>query len=274
MKEFKPQQLEHRDARELAAGYSKGIRALEIVSILVFFVIVGWQAVRLAGPTLQYPWLALAAFAAGYLFADFVSGFVHWLADTWGSVDMPVIGKALLRPFREHHVDQKAITHHDFIETNGNNCLICIPAGVAALFVPVDSPALYFLMAWLLWSMLWVFGTNQFHKWSHMDEPPPVVAFLQRWHLILPPAHHQIHHTPPYDTHYCITTGWLNRPLAAIRFYRALEWFGTAVFGAIPRADDIGKRAALAVAQAHVEQLKLAPGEAAKKKSAVGLPKA
>ena len=163
-----------------------------------------------------------------------------------------MIGNALLRPFREHHVDQKAITHHDFVETNGNNCLICVPAGIGALFVPLDEPWVFFLMAWLQWSMLWVFGTNQFHKWAHMDRPSPVVAFMQRWHLILPPAHHAIHHTAPYATHYSITTGWMNRPLAAIRFYRGLEWVVSSVSGLVPRADDIGERAALAVQEAIV----------------------
>lgn len=247
MNDFNPRRLEQRDALELAAGYSRSIRILEVSSITAFFAVVLWQLVRLAAPALENPWTMVAAFAAGYLFADFVSGFVHWMADTWGSVEMPVLGNALLRPFREHHVDEKAITRHDFVETNGNNCLICVPAGTAALFVPLDNPWVFFLMAWLLWSMLWVFGTNQFHKWAHLDEPPPVVAFLQRWHLILPPAHHAIHHTAPFATHYSITTGWMNRPLAAIRFFRVLEWLVTSVFGLIPRADDLGERAALDV---------------------------
>ena len=59
---------------------------------------------------------------------------------------------------------------------------------------------------------------------------------LQRWHLILPPAHHALHHTRPFTTHYCITTGWLNWPLGWARVFPALEWCITACTGALPAA--------------------------------------
>lgn len=35
----------------------------------------------------------LVSTVAGALIADFLSGLVHWGADTWGSVELPIVGK-------------------------------------------------------------------------------------------------------------------------------------------------------------------------------------
>src|SRR5207237_1588691 len=117
----------------------------------------------------------------------------------WGTVDWPVAGRALIRPFREHHVDPKAITRHDFIETNGNNCAISILPALGASLLP-QGPELvgnFFAATFIFGLLFFVFLTNQLHKWSHTDEPPRWVAGLQRRNLVLPRDHHAIHHSPP-----------------------------------------------------------------------------
>ncbi len=247
MKNNLTNKLRQQDAQVLAQGYTRSIRLMDISSIVIFVSLEALLVYQLSSNPHIGPWLLLSAVLLGYLAADFVSGFVHWMADTWGSTQMPVIGKALIRPFREHHVDEKAITRHDFIETNGNNCAISIPVAIMCVAMPHTSPMWVFLASSLGSMIFWVMATNQFHKWSHLDNPSPVIAFLQRVHLILPPAHHQIHHTAPYNKYYCITVGWLNKPLTMIAFFPTLERLVTWATGLMPRQDDIGTEAAAAV---------------------------
>ncbi len=243
--------LRQRDAASLARGYSRAFRVVEVLGILAFFGMLGCLFARLWNPAKASPCLVLIAVLVGYIAADFFSGFVHWMGDTWGSPDVPLLGATVIRPFREHHVDQSAITRHDFVETNGANCLISLPTAAASLVIPVDGGEdVGLFTATLLGSLiLWVFGTNQFHKWAHLTAPPAAIAALQRWHLILPPEHHALHHSAPFSQYYCITVGWLNWPLTKLRFFPILEQLVTSLTGALPRRDDIGETAARLVAE-------------------------
>lgn len=247
-------EIQQHDAKKLAAGYKKSFRVIEILAIASFWALSIAIALKAWPFHTTHPWVLVASLVTGFIFADFVSGFVHWMADTWGSADMPILGKSLVRPFREHHVDPKAMTHHDYIETNGSNCLVSLPVAAGVLFIPLNiegwvSFNLFSLVT--LGSMVFfVMMTNQIHKWSHLEpeQTPAWLRVLQRLHLVLPPGHHQLHHTRPFDRYYSITTGWLNWPLSKLGFYRHMERLISALFGLIPRRDDIGLKAALQIA--------------------------
>jgi ubiquitin-conjugating enzyme E2 variant len=204
--------------------YSRTHRAIEITAIIVFATLAATLTWRLATRTdASHLWLIGAAAFAGYLAADLLSGLAHWAFDTFGTVDTPLVGPAFIRPFREHHDDPMSITRHDFIETNGNTALATVPVLVGAYFISPDSDSGVFAMAFVLAMSLALFATNQFHKWAHMSDPGDIVRRLQRWRLILPSEHHSVHHRAPYETQYCITTGWMNGVLAWIGFFRRAE---------------------------------------------------
>src|SRR3954453_14805551 len=190
-------QSRQRDRKSLRQGYSPAVRKFEIASIAAYAVVMAWLVAHLAPRALDKPFLAMSALMLGFVAAAFGGGFAPGAADTWGAPEWPVVGKALIRPFREHHVDQKEIPRHDFIETNGNNCFISIPAATLAALLPAGT-VWYFGAALTFAMCLAIFGTNQFHKWALMDRPPRYVRALQRASLILPPDHHAVHHTAPY----------------------------------------------------------------------------
>jgi plasmanylethanolamine desaturase len=212
----------------------------EYLGVLAFFGLVAallfkeWQAVG-AG----YALLVVGTAMAGFVFADFTSGFVHWMFDTWGSAQTPLLGTTFIVPFRIHHSDPLDITRHGFIATNGHNCLVTVPALGACLLLSMESAWSVATLSFFLAAALGTFGTNQFHKWAHEKNGSAVVRFLQKHSLILNPQHHDIHHTWPFNRHYCITTGWLNPLLSGVRFFRALEWMITRVTGVTPRRDDL-----------------------------------
>jgi len=207
-------------------SYSRSHRALEIVSIAFTFVTLAWLGVRVATTcTTAGDWLMVGvATVLGYIVADFLSGVVHWAGDTVGDETTPVFGANFVKPFRYHHVDPQDITRHDFIETNGNNCIVVVPVLALLLLVTPRSTGWFFFTCTAVAFTCWfVFCTNQFHKWAHQDQPAGWVRALQRAGLILSPEHHAIHHASPQDKAYCITVGWMNPLLDRIAFFRALE---------------------------------------------------
>jgi ubiquitin-conjugating enzyme E2 variant len=239
------------DADELAAGYTAQHRFAEYCGMTTAVALTIGLCFRIAHfPSLSGWWVPLAALV-GILASDWVSGFVHWLFDTWGNLDTPVFGRLAIRTFRHHHVDQKAITRHDFIETNAHNIsLTVIWSVIGFLWLRSDDAPMFnvFMAQSLICATFFTSFTSQIHKWAHQDKPSKIVLLLQRSRIILAPDHHSLHHSAPYNRNYCITVGWLNGPLRAIRFFETLERTITALTGVIPREDDLGKETAIEVA--------------------------
>jgi hypothetical protein len=229
-----------RPAGPQVKGYTTSVRAVELAGMILFAGLMAGLVLRLR-PCLEglAAWL-LAVVLLAYVAADFVSGLFHWIADTWGTPETPVVGRVFVRPFREHHLDECAITRHDFIEVNGANCLISIPVAAGTHFIPFTTaqPRLALLAAYCGSFLFWIFTTNQFHKWAHMERPPRVARCLQRWRLILPPEHHQVHHVAPHDKYYCITAGWWNEPLQRLGLFPALERLVSTLTGMRAREDE------------------------------------
>jgi ubiquitin-conjugating enzyme E2 variant len=244
-------EIKMRDAEALAAGYSMHHRIIEVLSMVAALLLCGTLVYRVYMVSAGYGLvIALTAFAS-YALADVFSGLVHWSADTWGTADTPIFGPALIRPFREHHVDQLSITRHDFLEANGNSCLALVPVATLAQFIPISASSPFWIVFMTFCAVLFItLGfTNEIHKRAHEENPPFIFATLQKMHLILPPAHHQVHHTSPFEKYYCITHGWMNPFLTRIGFFPFLEQIITSVTGWVPREDDIGREAAMKLAK-------------------------
>jgi len=201
---------------------------LEHASVVVFPIVFGlslyWAGSRLY--ELELLWLLALAVPLGIVLGDFISGIVHWAADTYGSEDMRLIGPSLVKPFRLHHIYPRDICTHGLVETTGNVCILAVPVLALCLYLIWLKPH----SGWLAFSVVSfslaaaaTVATNQFHKWAHQESPSRFARWLQRKRLVLEPQHHKRHHTQPFDVNYCITNGWLNPILNKLKFFRRLE---------------------------------------------------
>ena len=153
------------------------------------------------------------------LVADFASGVFHWLEDSYGDVEWPILGLYITRPNILHHYDPR-----HFVRNNtwfGRMRTL----GILGLALLLAATAVNQL-SWQVWvTILLGINANEIHKWSHCSsqENGTLINAMQQVGLIQSPLHHAQHHLGRRDSHYCVMTNYLNPVLDATRFWRNCE---------------------------------------------------
>jgi ubiquitin-conjugating enzyme E2 variant len=174
----------------------------------------------------------LLRIAATWLAVDWISGFVHWVEDSYGRPSMPFVGRRITKPNLRHHFRPRAFVTNSWYASAELLLFSCLAALIAAWLLGRLSPMV------VLAAALGV-NANQVHKWSHRTaaENGPFIVMAQRLRLIQSPDHHQRHHAHGKDSHYCVLTDLLNPILDRCRFWRGLERV-VALAGLEKRDDD------------------------------------
>ena len=148
------------------------------------------------------------------LFADFITGTVHFLLDQYGSPETPIIGKYVIDRNARHHQDPRLIIQNSYFKLTWTSWLL---GGI------ILATCYYFdVLSWeISFSMIYGANANIIHKWAHQTqkENGAFVNFLQKIKFVQSRKHHGWHHKAPFDVNYCILTDWLNPILDKIRFW-------------------------------------------------------
>lgn len=162
------------------------------------------------------------------LLADFLTGFFHWLEDTYCVKGMGgVIGPQVCDPNLQHHEDQVAMLAGGFWHRNYTAFAV---AGVPLL-------ASLAMGWWWLAVVALVAGMgNEIHSWSHR-KATGLPRLLQEMGIAITPQQHAKHHKKPHTECYCTVTNLLNPVLDRVLLWRGLEWAILKSTGVRPRRD-------------------------------------
>ncbi len=198
---------------EAMGRYSNGYRQF---GLAVSATIIALQAVTL----MQVPWGSIGVLnyafciVIAYLVTDFVNGLVHMIMDNTDRYQSAV--GPLIAAFHLHH---KTPRYRDsnpvkiyVLESGSKLWLVPYLAAVVSAQMLLALPALVSLILALVGVLSSMAEVS--HYLCH-NSPNPLVRLLQRCRLLLPPAHHSVHHTLD-NTHYAFLNGLTDPLLNAI----------------------------------------------------------
>lgn len=155
--------------------------------------------------------LAFLGVLAGFLFADFFTGFYHFILDNFKWTKVPVLEKQA-KEFQGHHLDPLDITRQNL------GSLFYGPMwGVILYFFLAFIPGIFLNFGvWFMWFSvgypLFASYSQLFHMQTHRDSVSKLkkrnklVAFLRKLKILIKPEHHMKHHNN-FHQNYEIVSG-------------------------------------------------------------------
>ncbi len=163
----------------------------------------------------------VATFIASIVLGDIGTGVFHWSVDNYGSLKTPVVG-SICHAFQGHHDTPWTITFRSLANNLYKVAYGCAPSLFLLCALPNVGPmSRLFFALFINWWLL----SQELHKYSHMkaNKTPALVKRMMDMGLILSRKEHGRHHTPPFDSNYCILTGHNNRWMDDSKLFRRLE---------------------------------------------------
>lgn len=160
----------------------------------------------------------IAQLLLGWLIADLLSGFFHWLEDRVLWSDMPLLGRFVVEPNRLHHENPSAFVSSSLIERNWTAWTLAAVLSLA-----------WFAIAGPSWIWLGALAGGLVATEIHVRAHRPIVkgslfSALQEVGIIQSARQHGAHHGGAMDRRYCVLTDWLNPLLDWARLWAGLEW--------------------------------------------------
>jgi ubiquitin-conjugating enzyme E2 variant len=158
--------------------------------------------------------------------ADFFTGCIHWLEDTFWTTETVFVGKWLIQPNELHHRKPTAFLTKNWWQSSYDAVII----GFIILVIA-------FIFKHLSWELILFIGFSisacQIHKYAHIPPGrlPAAVRLLQKYKIIQDCSHHVKHHMEGKNTNYCLISPFLNPVLGKIQFWHFMEFILRPVLG-------------------------------------------
>jgi ubiquitin-conjugating enzyme E2 variant len=170
----------------------------------------------------------------GFLFADLLTGTVHWFEDTYLDycIDIPFLSQ-IAKDNEMHHYFPRSIlanSHFKNIEFSMYIALV-----IFIIFFIFAKKTLYKYI--YFYAVFFFFSTisNVIHRYSHMRdcELPFLMKLLQKCGIFCSNEFHSVHHEYPTQR-YCVNFEYTNYLLEYIHFWRILEYIIFLITGISP----------------------------------------